>query len=118
MRKTLGLVCGVAAVVLFLIPTGNIPQPPIPPDDGKTVAIVDQAFDTYKRLWVDLNLKAAEKLDSKEFETSQQVWEFIANGQEACRKVAFKEIAEAEQKVLGTEWTPEKHSSLLKGYSK
>ena len=119
-KSLLGLMCGVAAVVLLLIPTGGSPQPPIPnPEEARTPADVLEAFSTYRRLWTELNLKAAAKLDSKEFTTDAQVYEFIASGQEPARRIAFDKIAKQEQSVLGDgKWTPELHSILLKGYSK
>lgn len=114
-----GLACGVAAVVLFLTPTGNDTQPPTPADEVKASAEVTEAFNTYKRLWLDLNLKAAEKLDSGEFKTQEEVWNFVASGQEPARRIAFESIAKKEQEKLGDgKWTPELHSSILKGYSK
>lgn len=120
MKKSayVGLACGVAAVVLFLTPTGNDPQPPTP-NVVTASKEVNEAFDTYKRLWVDLNLKAAEKLDSGEFKTQEEVWNFIASGQEPARRISFEPIAKSEQEKLGDgKWTPELHSSILKGYSK
>lgn len=121
MNKTLlGWACGVAVVVLLLIPTKNGPQPPIPnpdPTEAKTPLEVLDAFSTYRRLWMDLNQKAAVKLDSGEFTTQQQVWDFIASGQEPARRIAFEKIAKKEQEVLGDgKWTPELHSELLKQY--
>lgn len=122
MNKTLlGLMCGVAVVVLLLIPTSSGPQPPIPnpvdPTEAKTPPEVLNAFSTYRRLWMDLNQKAAAKLDSGEFTTQQQVWDFIASGQEPARRIAFEKIAKHEQEVLGDgKWTPQLHSELLKQY--
>lgn len=113
-RKVFGLICGAAAVGLFLIPTGTSPLPPISKNDE-----VSKAFDTYEQLWRKLASEAAAKLDSGELKTDAETREFIASGQEPARKIAFKEIAESEQKQLGDgKWTPALHSSILKGYSK
>ena len=113
-----GLACGVAAAVLFLTPTRNDTQPPTP-NSIKASPEVNEAFDTYKRLWVDLNLKAAEKLNSGEFKTQEEVWNYLSSGQEPARRIAFESIAKKEQEQLGDgKWTHELHSSILKGYSK
>lgn len=117
MNKFFGVLCGVAVVVLLLIPTDGTIQPPTPNPTGN--AEVNEAFDTYKRLWIDLNLKAAEKLDKGEFTTDTEVYDYLATGQEPARKIAFDSIAKKEQEALGDgKWTPELHSTILKGYSK
>ena len=118
MNLKIGVACGVAAVVLFLIPTGSSTQPPTPNDELKAVVEVNEAFDTLKRLWLKHNLEAAEKLDDEELTTAEETWEFIASGQEAARKVAFKDIADKEQELLGDEWASKTHSKILKGYLK
>ena len=125
MKTLIGVVCGVAAVALFFVPTGSNPQPPTPTDDLQSAAIVDEAFDTYKRLWLKHNLEAADKLDEGELTTAQEAWDFIASGQSAARVVAFKDIADKEEEVLGSvddegneKWNAKEHSKILKGYVK
>ena len=125
MKTLIGVVCGVAAVALFLIPTGSNLQPPTPTDELRATAIADEAFDTYKRLWLKHNLDGAEKLDKGELTTAQEAWDFLASGQEAARKVAFKDIADKEESIIGgvddegnEKWTAKEHSKILKGYVK
>lgn len=126
MKTLIGVACGVAAVALFLIPTGSNPQPPTPnTDELKAVAEVDEAFDTLKRLWLKHNLETAEKLDDGELTTAQEAWDFIASGQKAAREVAFKDIADKEEAIIGSvddegneKWNAKDHSKILKGYVK
>jgi hypothetical protein len=122
MTKAFGVVCGIALVLLLLVPTGN-PEPTPSPINATIISKsndVNQAFTTYKRLWVQLTQDAAAKLDSKEFTTEQEVWDFLASGQEPARKIAFDKVAAKEQKTFEDAggWTPELHSSILKGYGK
>lgn len=117
-RSIIGILCGTAAVLLFLLPSGDNGQPPVPPPSPRN-QMVSEAFDTYERLWIELSVQAAEKLERGELKTPEETWTFIASGQEPARKVAFDTIAKTEQEKLGGDkWTPELHAEVLKSYSK
>lgn len=109
--KTLGLISGVLGILLLLIPDeiGVIPD---------NTDIVSKAFDTYERLWRQHQNNTLSKVLSKELDTQQKVWDYIAAGQEPARRMAFDEIAKKEQEFFKDGWTAEKQAELLRGYAK
>ncbi len=109
-----GTLGGVLALAILLIPTPTA-GPPLPPENN---VAVDKSFDDLERLWLKHNQDAADKIDSGELTTQQQVWDFIATGQEPMRKVAFGEIGKSEKKYFDDNggWTAELHSKLLRSY--
>ena len=85
--------------------------------DGGGNTTVDDAFATYRALWIEHNLSVAAKLRSGELTTDNETRQLLAAGQEPMRRVAFSKIAKKEAEEL-KEWTAEKHASILEGYAK
>ena len=79
---------------------------------------VTQAFDAYEQAWRQVEIETAAKIEAGEITTQAEVHRHLKAENERTRKDAFRPIAEAEQKVLGEEWTPEKHAMILRGYAK
>jgi hypothetical protein len=114
MRQFIGLLCGVAAVLILLIPDGT--DDPKPPATGDSVA---ESFDIYEDLWRKHAVAAADKLASGEFTKDIEVWEYLAAGQEPARKAAFNDLAKSEQEKFNAagEWSAELHEEILRSYA-
>lgn len=110
----LGLACGVLGLVLLFWPADDDPSP-LPPVD-----LPAQAFVTYEQLWRKLAKDAADKLDAGQLKTDQEVWDFLAKGQEPARKIAFDALAKSEQEYFTKQggWSAPAHSKLLRSYVK
>ncbi len=114
MRQFIGLLCGVAAVLILLIPDGT--DGPTPPPTTDAVA---ESFDIYEDLWRKHAVAAADKLASGEFTKDTEVWEYLAAGQAPARKAAFNDLAKAEQKKFDEAggWSAELHEEILRSYA-
>ncbi len=114
MRQLIGLLCGVAAVLILLIPEGS--DNPTPPPSSDPVA---KSFDIYEDLWRKHAVAAADKLASGEFTKDTEVWEFLAAGQAPARKAAFNDLAKAEQEKFDAAggWSAELHEEILRSYA-
>ena len=111
----LGVTCGVLGLVLLIWPATETVKPkPVAPD------VVGKAFDTYEQLWRKLAQEAADRIDAGEFTNDRDVWEFLAQGQEPARKIAFEEIAKSEQDYFNRQggWSALAHSKMLRSYAK
>ena len=98
----LGVTCGVLGLVLLIWPATETVKPkPVAPD------VVGKAFDT-------------DRIDAGEFTNDRDVWEFLAQGQEPARKIAFEEIAKSEQDYFNKQggWSALAHSKMLRSYAK
>jgi hypothetical protein len=102
----------IAGLAVLFWPGGGVDPTP-GPDDA-----VSRAFDVLEGLWRTHASNAAVKLRTGELTTDAEARKYIADGQEPMRKVAFAEIAAAEQEQLGSDWTAEKHAAILEGYSR
>ena len=117
--KYIGLICGILGLVVVLYP-----NPKITPPDGtpKPVVsdVVSKSFDIYETLWRKHNIDAADKIKAGELKTEQEVWDFLAAGQAPARKVAFDELAKAEQDYFDKHggWSLKNHEDLLRSYKK
>jgi hypothetical protein len=124
-QKSMGGLCLIAAAAMILLLPGGTsgPKPDEPrPPASEQDAMVVRAFDTYERLWRKMAAETAvEALETQKVKTDMEVYNLIATGQEAIRKVAFEEIAKFEQSQLTNDgkdkWTADKHIALLKGYA-
>ena len=86
--------------------------------DG-TPDAVDVAFDEYKKLWRATQVRCAEKLESKEFTTSQQVTEFRSRADGEAIKASRQPLLDAEfADHGGKNWTAEKAAKYLRGYGR
>jgi hypothetical protein len=112
--RYVGLICGVLGLLLLLWPTGDSDTPA----PGKDLPA--KAFDTYEKLWRKTANDAADKLASGELDTEQKVWDYLAAAQAPARKVAFEEVAKAEQDYFTKNggWSAKKHETLLRSYVK
>ena len=113
MRQLIGLLCGVAAIAILLIPDGGSdPTPPVVTDP------VAKSFDIYEDLWRKHAVAAADKLASGEFTKATEVWEFLAAGQAPARKAAFMDLAKAEQNKFDAAggWSAKLHEEILRSY--
>ncbi len=114
MRNWIGLLCGVVAVVILLIPTGNTDV-----SDTKESQLVSNSFDIYEKLWRAHALAAADKLAAGEFTEDTEVWNYLAAGQAPARKAAFMDIAKYEQDQFDSNdgWSAELHEKILRSYA-
>ena len=95
----LGVTCGVLGLVLLIWPATETVKPkPVAPD------VVGKA----------------DRIDAGEFTNDRDVWEFLAQGQEPARKIAFEEIAKSEQDYFNKQggWSALAHSKMLRSYAK
>lgn len=100
--------------ILLLVWPAKSPAPP------SSLDLPAKAFDSYEKLWRELAKQAADKLDAGELKTDQEAWNFLAQGQEPARRIAFQELAKTEQERFDKEggWTPALHSKILREYAK
>lgn len=117
--KYLGLICGILGIAVVLYPNYKI----TPPDETpKPVVsdVVSKSFAIYETLWRKHTADAADKIKSGELKTEQEVWDFLAAGQAPARKVAFDELAKAEQEYFDKHggWSLKNHEDLLRSYKK
>jgi hypothetical protein len=115
-----GLVCIFLALVLLFGPAIPVHWPEKPEVPIETLDLPAQAFKTYEQIWRTLAQEAADKLDSGELKSENEVWEFLAKGQEPARKVAFDAVARAEKEYFESQrgWSAAAHAKLLRSYIK
>jgi hypothetical protein len=115
--RSIGFVCGVLGLLILLWPQAGVTPPPTPEVPRDLPA---KAFVTYEQLWRKLAADAATKLANGELKTEQQVWDFLAKGQEPARRIAFEDLAKSEQDLFNKNggWTKEAHEQLLRSYAK
>lgn len=118
-KQVFGLICVIAAVVMFFIPASGGPGPSPPgPDDSVVINDdVHQAFVSYERLWRKYRLQLADNLDSGELDTEAAVYAAIAEGGEPMRAIAFDKVNKREGEALSGKWSAAEHSKILRGYS-
>ncbi len=78
---------------------------------------VAEAFGQYEAMWRVSARKAAEALEDGDLASDVDVHAFLSEAGQQARRKAFQSIADAEQVILGEEWTPEKHAAILRGYA-
>ena len=117
-KPLLSVCCCVLGLCLLFWPDGSgekpVPPEPIAPD------LVAQAFASYEQLWRKLAKDTADKLAAGELKTDRDVWDVLASGQEAMRKIAFEAVAKQEQAYFAEQngWTAEGHEKLLRSYTR
>jgi len=83
------------------------------------VDAVSQAWDEYEKLWRAVQVRCAEKLESGEFTTSQQVTQYRSLADGEAIKASRQEMLKAEFADHGGEgWTAEKAAKYLRGYAR
>jgi len=86
--------------------------------DG-TPDAVDVAFGEYEKLWRATQVRCAEKLEAKEFTTSQQVTEFRSRADGEAIKKTRQPMLDAEFAAFGGDkWTAEKAAKYLREYGR
>lgn len=115
--RHLGFLSGAFGLLLLIWPlqcNSNAFAPPAHITSPK------QAFATYEKLWRAHAQATADKLASGELKTEQEVWDFLAAGQEPARKAAFKDLAKSEQDYFNKQggWSAKAHEKLLRSYAK
>lgn len=115
--RYLGLLSGSFGLLLLVLPlqcNSTTPVPAIPGDSPKQVFVI------YERLWRAHAQTAADKLASGEVKTEQEIWDFLAAGQEPARKAAFNALAKSEQDYFIKQggWSVKTHEKLLRSYAK
>ena len=126
MKYLAGLICGLLVVVLLAgpaiqerirpwLPDGKLAVPETLPLDA-----AGKAFAVYEKLWRKHIKDTADSLDAGNLDSEKAAGEFMAAGQAPARKIAFDEIAKAEQAyfVKNGGWSAKKHAALLRSYSK
>jgi hypothetical protein len=117
--QLIGTIAGIAALIGSLLINTNDNKPnPKPDPDPISSEVVSKAFDDYERLWIKHNHDTADLIDSGGLKTETEVWNHLATGQEAMRKVAFDTIASNEKKAFETNggYDLKLHSKILKEY--
>jgi len=83
------------------------------------VDAVSQAWDEYEKLWRAVQVRCAEKLESGEFTTSQQVTQYRSLADGEAIKASRTELLKAEFADHGGEnWTAEKAAKYLRRYAR
>lgn len=111
-RAVVGVLLIASAGVLLYSPSKKEVDDVVVVDDE-----VHKAFVSYEHLWRTLAKDTADKLESGDLKTDNEVREYLANGQKPMREIAFEKVAEQEAKAL-KEWTAEKHIQVLRSYVK
>jgi len=110
-----GLICGLLGLLVVFYPEKTEVKPdPVVRDE------VSKAFSIYEIIWRQHALTTADKIANRELKTEKEIWDYLANGQVAARKVAFEAIAKAEQDYFTKQggWNLKAHETLLRSYVK
>lgn len=118
-KKILGIVCAILAAAILWWPGSEDPGPR-PPGPGPAKDLVSVTFDVYEDLWRKHATDTADKIKAGEFETDQEVWDYIAAAQAPARRVAFDDLAKSESEFFKSQggWSLEAHETLLRKYAK
>lgn len=115
-KRFMGISSGILAIVLALWPSTDVVKPP-----GPTPAndVVHAAFVTYEQIWRKHAVDTAAKLESGELKDEKAAWDHLAVGQAPARKIAFDQLAKAEQEYFTSKggWTAVDHAKLLRSYA-
>lgn len=113
--RSVSLLCGFFGLVLLFYPEKTEVKPvPVVKDN------VSMAFDTYENLWRKHAVDTADKIQAGDLKTEKEIWDYLASGQAPARKIAFEDLAKAEQAYFDKKggWSAAKHETLLRSYVK